>query len=200
MAKIKSILRHGVLACMLLAGPVAASENTDQMGGHGEAHGPGYDFVEVGWSWLKAGHDGDGPAFNASVSVADKVFLFGGATLIDLEHSHGDADSWRLGAGFHTPVSPTWDFMARAAGQHLEEDLHSSYGLQYEAGMKGKFTPQFEAWALLGRSQWNDHHFHDQSFVRLGALLEFNHHWGLTADAVLGSEEDEYFVGISYLF
>jgi hypothetical protein len=163
-----------------------------------QTHGPGYDFIELGWSWLKAGHAGDGPAFNASKSLGDHAFIYGGASFIDF--SHGHADAWRLGAGFHVPLNSSWDFTGRAAGQHLDEDAHSSYGVQAEVGFKGKFTPHLEAWLYAGRSQWSDVHFHDQNFVRIGGLYEFNHHWGLTADAILGPEEDEYFLGASYLF
>ncbi len=163
-----------------------------------EGHGPGYDFVEAGWSWLHAGHDGDGFAANVSVSVSDHVFLYGNGSFIDFEHGAGSADSLRGGIGFHTPLKDSWDLVARGAVQHIDEG-HKSYGVQAEGGVKGKFTPQFEAWLMAGRSNWRDEHFHDQTFVRAGILYEFNHHWGVTADVVTGKHETEYFLGATYI-
>lgn len=164
-----------------------------------EGHGPGYDFVEAGWSWLDAAHQGDGFAANVSVSVADHVFLYGSGSFVDFEHGDGKADTLRAGAGFHTPLNDRWDLVVRGAVQHLDEG-HESYGVQAEGGVKGKFTPHLEAWLMVGRSNWNDEHFHDQTFVRAGVLYEFNHHWGVTADVVDGKHETEYFLGASYLF
>lgn len=90
--------------------------------------------------------------------------------------------------------------VARGAVQHLKEGGHESYGLQYEAGLKGKVTPHLETWVMVGQSNWRDDHFHDQTFARLGVLYEFNHHWGTTADVVHGKHETETFVGVSYMF
>jgi hypothetical protein len=163
-------------------------------------HGPAYDFVELGWSWLDAAHQGNGVAGNASFSISDHAFLYGNASFVDFGHGAGEADSLRLGAGFHAQLNDRWDWVARAAAQHLGEGGHASYGLQYEGGLKGKFTPHIEAWAMLGRSNWHYEHFPDQTFARLGVLYEFNHHWGVTADTVLGKHEKEYFVAASYLF
>jgi hypothetical protein len=172
--------------------------------GNGEAAdhaaGPGYDFVEIGWSALDATHSGDGPAVNVSVSISDHAFLYGNASFVDFEHNAGDADTWRLGAGLHTPVSTQWDVVVRGSAQHIDEGRHASSGFQYEAGLKGKVTPQLEAWIMAGQSNWRDDNFHDQTFVRLGVLYEFNHHWGVTADVVHGRHETETFIGVSRLF
>ena len=164
-----------------------------------ESHGPGYDFVEAGWAWLHAGHDGGGFAANVSISVSDQAFFYGNGSFVDFGHGAGSADAIRGGMGFHTPVNARWDFVVRGAIQHIDEG-HKSYGMQAEGGVKGKFTPQLEAWLMAGRSNWRDEHFADQAFVRAGLLYEFNHHWGVTVDVVSGSHETEYFAGVSYLF
>lgn len=59
----KSLLATVAIASALLPATCFASDS----------HGPGYDFVEVGWSWLHAEHDGDGFAANVSASVSPPV-------------------------------------------------------------------------------------------------------------------------------
>jgi len=131
---------------------VEMEENPGNGEAAGHAAGPGYDFVEVGWSALDATHSGDGPAVNVSVSISDHAFLYGNASFVDFEHNAGGADTWRLGAGLHTPVSTQWDVVVRGSAQHIDEGGHASYGFPYEAGLKGKVTPQFEAWIMAGQS------------------------------------------------
>jgi len=162
---------------------------------------PSYDFVEIGWTSLHASHHGQGPALNASISLSQETFLYAGGSWVDFAHGHGNADALRVGAGFnHAFGSGGWDIVGRGAVQHLEEGDLASYGYQIEGGFKGKFTPHVEAWAMAGYSRWIDGHFHDQAFGRFGVLYEFNHHFGMVADAVVGPHEKEYFLGVSFLF
>lgn len=94
-----------------------------------EGHGPGYDFVEAGWSWLDAGHDGDGFAANVSVSVSEPLFFYGNGTFVNFKYGAGSADSLRNGLGFYISLNDSWVFVIRGAAQHIDEG-HKSYGVQ----------------------------------------------------------------------
>lgn len=128
MLKIWSYLLIGLL-------PVAAA-----------AEGFDYTFAEVAYMDTELDTsgvdvDGDGLGIGGSFAVNDRYFVFGSYSSLDFDFSV-ELNQLIIGGGFHTPLSPTMDFVGKLAFVDAEVDTNfgdvSDDGLGISAGVRAR--------------------------------------------------------------
>jgi len=165
-----------------------------------------YNYVQAGYDAAhndNSGRDSHGWTGDASFAIGEHFQVLGGYSHNNRDvpdNSSRTANSWRLGGGFHTPVSGNTDFVAdvdyhQASVDGVSRDVK---GYSAEGGVRSALAPRFEGWALAGYS-----HIHDpgdgrnngEAFGKLGGQYKFNKNWGLVAEGRLAENDRSIFIG-----
>jgi len=117
-----------------------------------QADGFDYTYVEAGYisaDFDTAGIsvDGDGFGINGSFAITDDYYLFVGYSSLGFDFSI-DLNQLAVGAGWHSALSPTIDFVATLA--YLDAEVDTGFGSVSEdgfgigAGVRGALNSKFE--------------------------------------------------------
>lgn len=159
------------------------------------AQGISYNYVEAGYAATNSDLDADGFGINGSVAVHPNFHLFGGYMNQDIDHSSDDFDQWRLGVGYNHEVSRYADLVTRLAYEKFDAGSGFDYdGYSMEVGMRGALTPNFEGSATVGYEDYGSQ-FDSDFYGRLGAVVKFTPHWGLSGDVKFVSGDTQWFIG-----
>lgn len=71
-----------------------------------------YDDVDIDFPGITA-NDGDGFSFSGSFEVTSDIFVSASYSMWDLASSI-DADTWKIGGGYHMPLQPATDLVLEA--------------------------------------------------------------------------------------
>ena len=104
-----------------------------------------YDYIQISLSQSEYDDvdlDLDGKSISGSINLSENNFLFGSLGTTDFDNwlvpsvgeIDGDADSWSIGLGFHTPLSDKVDFVATGSYTSIEGD---GYGYEIDENVTG---------------------------------------------------------------
>jgi Ax21 family sulfation-dependent quorum factor len=155
---------------------------------------------ELSYSYLEAGYlnidpkgfsSEDGWSVRGSVAVSDNFHIFGGYDQIRFRvlGNRINFDFWRLGLGYNHALNDRNDLVARVA----YEDFDGDDGWSVEVGLRSALSPNFEGFIGLGYADSSD--FSGEAFLSLQGQYKFNRNWGLVADAKIGEDGRQYFIG-----
>lgn len=221
--KIKLFLATGLLALPTL---VTAAE------------GLGYTNVEVDYinlsidpydedgTLLEDFDDGNGAAIRASFAVTDRIFIFGGYSVVDSEatfvdqgtelfSSDRDVKRFDLGAGFNIPLSNSTrtDFVGRFAYSDVDfgdfdfgagndtglNDLNedSSDGFFIDGLLRSQITDMIE---VSGGARYTEIEDADSLSFIGNVMYEFTPNWGVNLEVDVGDDISQVFLGARYTF
>lgn len=176
------------------------------------AEGVSYDYVEGGYVRTDIDVDDgvgnaetDGWSIGGSAAVADNFHLFGNYQDQQIEGLDWDLYQFNAGVGYNHEISPKADLVTRVGYLRTGLDtasgnVHMS-GYNVEAGVRGAFTPNFEAYAMAGYE--DPDRFSNISLARathgfygrVGAQVKFSPRWGLTGDVKFADGDTQLFLG-----
>ena len=221
--KIKLFLATGLLALPTL---VTAAE------------GLGYTNVELDYinlsidpydeegTLLEDFDDGNGGAIRGSFGVTDRIFIFGGYSIVDSEASFIDQDTvlftssrdvkrFDLGAGFNVPLSNSarTDFVGRFAYSDVDfgdfdfgggnnpglNDLNedSSDGFFIDGLLRSQITDMIE---VSGGARYTEIEDADSLSFIGNVMYEFTPNWGINLEVDVGDDISQVLLGARYTF
>jgi len=166
-----------------------------------------YTYLQAGYDAAhndKSGRDSHGWTGEGSFAIGEHFQVMGGYSdnSRDLPNNESrTANSWRLGGGFHTPVSGNTDFVANVANHQASVDGLSRdiKGYSGELGVRSAMAPHVEGWAMAGYTHAHDPNGVGRSdgevFGKLGGQYKFNKNWGLVAEGRLAQNDRIIFIG-----
>jgi hypothetical protein len=160
-----------------------------------------YSFVEGSYTQIDIDElgDGDGFGFGGSYGLTDGVYLFGnfesGEVEVDLGAPLGsldvDVDRFKVGFGFHAPLSDSVDLVASAA--YLDVDLSVIDDTGYEAGvgLRGMASPALELFGGISYADAGDIIDGETSFSA-GFLYYFSDAFAMGVGGSFGDDMSTY--------
>jgi Ax21 family sulfation-dependent quorum factor len=160
---------------------------------------------ELSYSYLEGGYvnfdpkgfsSQNGWGLRGSAALSDNFHVFGGYDRVRLRVGplRENVDLWRLGLGYNLSISDMSDLVARVA----YEDLDGDDGWSVEVGLRAALAPSFEGFIGLGYADSSD--FSGEAYLALQGQYKFNRNWGLVADAKIGEDGRQYFIGPRFSF
>jgi hypothetical protein len=152
-----------------------------------------YDYLDIGYLDSDIGISGDGFGLRGSVGISESFFMFG---------QYGDADydagffdlgvtELRLGAGWHTPVNDSVDFVAALNWERTEVSTPfgdgSDNGYGVKLGLRGALSDALE---LNGHLRYVDYgQGANDTLLGVGIVYSFNERVGLVFDVEQGDSD-----------
>ena len=142
---------------------------------------------------------------SASGALGSNFQVFGGWARQDFNNSNASYDDWNLGAGFHTPINASTDFVTNVDYRRL--NFHGDGGdmkvYSGEAGVRSALAPHFEGWVLAGYE--DGHNIDGAVYGKLGGQYTFGkgesgRGWGLVGEAKFSKDMNTYFIGPRFTF
>ena len=178
--------------------------------------------------------DGDGYNIRASFDLSDSLFTFGSYGSTDSEFSYfddnggfvsqsDDVKTLKLGLGFHTPLSDSFDLVVSGGyidvdlgdfslGRDKNDDLNSGDGIQNafddlnEDDSDGYFLDlggraQLTSWLEFGAGvRYTDLDYGDNTSLFGNLLFELSDNLGVNLGGDFGDELSTYSLGLRYSF
>ena len=129
------------------------------------AQGFNYTFLEGGYQWFDfdtpGNVEGDGFVISGSLALTPSFFLLGGYEDGELDDFDVDIDSWRVGLGFHSPISEIIDLVVTGAVLNQEIGFSASGSNDDDAfdiglGLRANLTDTLELNAGLNYVDYDD--------------------------------------------
>lgn len=156
-----------------------------------------YNYVELGYAAITDFEVDEGVVISGSYDIKENINIVGEAfvsTSSDSDTADIDLDSYRLGVGYHMPISDKTDVLAEAGLFNVSVEASSrgitinrdDSGYQLSAGVRHKLAEKIE---LQGRINYkNSDDLSDRNYV-LGARYYFNPAISVAADFNTGAED-----------
>lgn len=183
----KTLLVAGLLAALPLA--AAASDSLS------------YRYLEAGYTYTDSDNaTADGFAIKGMVAVHPSVHLFTDYSRQKVDDIGVKVDQWRAGIGWNHETSSTTDLLLRASWLGFRPEYGTDVnGYAVELGGRMWASRHWQVEALAGWEDYAEAGGVDpkgEFYARLGALAQFNEHWGLSAQVRLGKHSSsEWFIG-----
>jgi len=138
-----------------------------------------YSFLEGGYQWFEfdsAGNvEGDGFVVAGSLALSNSFILIGSYEEGELDNFNVDIDSWKVGLGFHSPISSIIDLVVTGSVLNQEVGLSSGGTNDDEAfdiglGLRANLSDTLELNVGLNYVDYDD--AGDDNVVSAGIIID----------------------------
>ena len=187
------MLRSSLLITLLAFSATASAEGFD------------YNWLSFGYGnteFDEVDLDGDGFGIDGSFAINKNVHLFAEYNAASLDFDV-DATTWAAGLGYNTPLSPTFDFVARLSYEYIEIDIpgigsDDENGLGLGVGLRFSATDALELNGGVDYVDYGDAG-DDTAFV-LGGLYNFTQAFALGLRGSFGDDVTTYTISGRFYF
>ena len=174
------------------------------------ADGLSYNYAQAGYTQLNGKNNADakGWSVDGSVAINPNWSIYAGTDQLSIKGVNADANTWRLGGSFNTPISANTDYIVRGGYQRLSVGAETNGltirngtsfdGYNIETGVRSALAPQFEGYAMVGYEKFKEKNGFDPGdsfYGRLGAQYKFNQNWGVNGDVKFASGDSVWTIG-----